>query len=247
MAQQIKTEKTTIQLWSVIDHALTRKLDSLYIKRDPYLNALLTTEIEQLNLEMDFRNSDAVATRLSERKLPDRVKRTIELDDTLITRINDVLKDKNISRDAFINRVLFFLIVPSSYLDLLGIEYQNRHETIVNPLDGVRSILADPFYPIRAKNKSCFYTLACFPDAPFIENGHNLFCLNIAINEKEWARLNGTTESLYKDLSAFKRQELTDQSSRNIPLKDCTSLTQLFFESSELIRKSKLLDSSKLK
>lgn len=193
-------KKVMVQLWGAIYKAINRDFRALHIKRDAYLNDLLSREIEDLEKEVTFRNSSEVFSRLTARPLPDRAKLTIELDETLIHRINSVLKDKNIPRDSFINRVLFFLLARDSHLSALGIDYERKTRIEGKPLDDARNFLHDPFYPIRVENSDKFYTIPCFQDGPFGRNGPNLFALNTAISDEDWALMNITLEDLGESL-----------------------------------------------
>lgn len=197
-----KKKKIMVQLWSFILQSMEREFTSLHIKRDSYLNDLLSREIEKLDSEVTFRNSDEVRARFNERKLPNRVKLTIELDVALVARIDKVLNDKNIPRDSFVNRVLFFLLARKPLLDNLCIQYKSRSEAVANSLDGARGFLVDPFWHIRTSNHGQFYTLAHFPDCPFIAKGPNLFALNVAISEQDWKMMNISGEDFLAKLTA---------------------------------------------
>lgn len=199
---ETKKKKIMVQLWSFILQAMEREFTSLHLKRDSYLNDLLSREIEKLDSEVTFRNSDAVRARFNERKLSNRVKLTIELDVALVARIDKVLIDKNIPRDSFLNRVLFFLLAKKPLLDTLGLKCQSRSEAIANPLDGARGFLVNPFFHIRICNDGRFYTLACFPDGPLPPNGPNLFALNTAIYEQDWKLMNNSAEGFLAELTA---------------------------------------------
>ena len=47
--------------------------------------------------------------------------------------MHQVLTDRNISRNAFINRGLFFLVAKPDHLKRLGIDYEKRVDTLVKP------------------------------------------------------------------------------------------------------------------
>lgn len=193
-------KRIMVQLWGTLAKAIKRDFKALNLKRDRYLNDLLTQEIEELAREVTFRNSDAVRARLQEQKLPDRVPMTIELDESLVTRIDAVLREKNIPRDSFVNRVLFFLVAKESMLDQLGIEFQRRSETSGKPLADALGNLYDPFFHIREANDGRFYTLACFREWTFGEKGPNLFALNVAIDDDAWAAMNLSANDLLMEM-----------------------------------------------
>jgi len=182
--------KIMVQICGAVLDALNKEFRRLHIKRDSYLNDLLTNEIELLNDEVKFRNRDEVAKLIRERPLSDRKKFTLELDETLINRMSDVLNDKNIFRDSFINRVFFFLIARDRHLTKLGIEYDRDNRIEGNPLDDASWFMGNPFDPIRTMNNGRFYTIHCFPDRVIWRNFPNLFGLNTAICDADWELMN---------------------------------------------------------
>lgn len=185
-----------VQVWGAIDRAIRRDFRALHIKRDSYLNSLLSKEIENLAKEVRSPNSEEVYRRLLDRPLPDRAKLTLELDEALVERMSQVLKRRNIPRDSFINRVLFFLLARDEHLKALGIAYERSAPIAGKPLTDAWSFLNDPFFAIRAMNHDQFYTIACFADGPLGSNGPNLFGLNTAISEEDWIAMNTTKEDL---------------------------------------------------
>lgn len=199
-----------MQLWGTLAKAIDRDFKALHIKRDGYLNDLFAREIEELAREVTFRNSDDVRERIRNRALPNRVKLNLDLDETIVARIDEVLKERNIPRDSFVNRVLFFLVAKKSHLDALDIEYEKDSEASAKPLDDARGFLHNPFFHIRSQNDGCFYTLSCFPDAPFGRNGPNLFAMNTAISEQDWAVMNINSDELLTELGIRPIKEASD-------------------------------------
>jgi hypothetical protein len=184
-------KRIMVQLWETLAKAIDRDFKALNLKRDRYLNDLFGKEIEELAKEVGFRNSDAVRARLQEQKLPNRVPLTVELDETLVKRIDEVLNERNIPRDSFVNRVLFFLVAKQSMLERLGIEFERRGLPVsAKPLADALGYLYDPFFHIRSANNGLFYTLSCFHASSFGSKGPNLFALNVAIDEHTWELMN---------------------------------------------------------
>lgn len=190
-----------VQLWGTLAKAIDRDFKLLHLKRDRYLNDLLGKEIEELNSEVKFRNSDEVRARIQGQKLPNREKLTLELDESVIDRIDAVLAEKNIPRDSFVNRVLFFLVAKESMLDRLDIAYERRGQVTAKPLADAMAFLYDPFFHIREANEGRFYTLTCFHEHAFGAQGPNLFAMNTAISEEDWAALNINTDDLLEELA----------------------------------------------
>ena len=111
-----------------------------------------------------------------------------------------MLRDKNIPRDSFVNRVLFFLVAKEPMLDQLGIEFERRSEASGKPLADALGNLYDPFFHIRQANDGRFYTLSCFREWTFGEKGPNLFALNVAIDDDAWAAMNLDADDLLIEL-----------------------------------------------
>lgn len=194
MEQENKTQspkvKITVQIWGALAKSINREFKALHIRRDMYLNDLLKREIEELDKEVNFRNTDEIRYRLQGNKLPNRIKVTLELDESLVERMAIVLKEKNIPRDAFINRVLFFLAARREHLDALGINHGYQEAPVMrSPISGAWNSLYSPFMDIRKSNDGRFYTLPCFADGPFGQDGPNLFAMNCAIDEGNWKQI----------------------------------------------------------
>ncbi|OGA42464.1 MAG: hypothetical protein A3G25_07135 [Betaproteobacteria bacterium RIFCSPLOWO2_12_FULL_63_13] len=155
-------KRVMVQLWGTLATSISKHFNALHLKRDSYLNDLFTREIEALAHEVTFRNSDVVRQHFREHPLPNRVKLNLELDATLVQRMDDVLKEKNIPRDSFVNRVLFFLVAKDAHLDYLGVEYDKESPATAKPLNDAKGFLLNPFFHIRSNNDDRFYTLVCF-------------------------------------------------------------------------------------
>ena len=200
-------KRIMVQLWGTLAKAIDKNFRAMHIKRDGYLNDLFAREIENLAQEVTFRNADEVRKRLQERPFPDRVKLTLELDEQVVARIDEVLMEKNIPRDCFVNRVLFFLVAKESHFDYLGIEYDKESPATAKPIDDAKGFLYNPFSHIRSANENRFYTLAYFADGPFGKNGPNLFAMNTAITPDDWLIMNTSLDDLLGDLGIPSTEE----------------------------------------
>jgi hypothetical protein len=199
MLKETKT-KMLVQVWDVLARAIKRDLRSLHITRDTYLNALFKREIEELAREVEFSTPHDAYRHVKKRlRGLNRERMTIAVDREVAERISQVLIEKNISRDAFVNRVLFFLVAKPAHLKMFGIEFARRQELEVKPLDDAWVFLHDPFVNVRLSNDGAFYTLL-FYDELLAKNWPNLFGLNCAISAKEWELINAPRESLLGEL-----------------------------------------------
>lgn len=182
-------KRIMVQIWGKLARTIDTDFKSLHLKRDSYLNSLISNEIAELAREITFRNPDAFRDRLVSRKLPDRVKWTIELDEDTAATLERVLTERNIPRDSFVNRVLFFLVAKKPALDYLGFWFDRKGDVGAKPLEDAAGFLHDPFFHIRTANQG-FYAGLQFPDGPFGKGGPNLFALNTAVSEEDWEIFN---------------------------------------------------------
>lgn len=193
-------KKILVQVWDVLARAIKRDLRALHISRDTYLNSLLRHEIAELAREITFSTPDD-AYRLIKKRLRglSRERMTIAVDRDVAEIIDQVLKQKNISRDAFVNRILFFLVAKPEHLKRFEIEFDYQQGVGVKPLDDAWSFLHDPFFNIRNCNDGAFYTLM-IPDKEIAQDWPNLFGLNCAISARDWELINTSFESLLDEL-----------------------------------------------
>jgi hypothetical protein len=196
MLETTNKTKILVQAWPLATASVNRHLRGIHVKRDSYLNSLLTQEIERLADEIDFETPSDARTKIK-RRLRDLepTPMTIVLDRRLVERMDIVLRERNISRNAFINRVLFFLVVKPVFLDRLNIAYVRSTECLVKPLDDAGSSLFNPFYNIRDANDWQFYSLF-IQEEPIAENWPSLFGLNCAIKADSWRLMNMTLPDL---------------------------------------------------
>ena len=188
-------KRIMVQVWDTLASAIKRDFKALNIKRDRYLSNLFGSEIDRLAEEVTFRNADEVRQRLVDRRLPKRVKWTLELDEDVAGRLDRVLTERNIPRDSFINRVLFFLVAKEGTLKRLGVDFKAKGYVSAKPLEDALGFLYDPFFHIREANDECFYTVPWFPDSTIASNWPNLFALNTAISADDWKLMNRTLDS----------------------------------------------------
>ena len=190
--------KIMVQVWEPIAQGLDRRLRALHIRRDAFLNDLLEHEVEELEKEMGFRNEDEVRRYLDAAiaGLPNRRKLTLTISEEVIQRLDQVLKEKNVPRDSFINRILFFLLAKPSHLEIFGLNFNRRIDSEITPLADAGGSLYDPFFNIRSSNDGLFYTIPCFPDSPLGKKWPNLFGLNCAVEEQFWKIMRGEIDIL---------------------------------------------------
>jgi hypothetical protein len=131
MAIAEKTENKTKVLVNVYEPVIAimkRKLDAACLKRDAYLDKALHIEAGFLREEVATPNSDKaknyIVDNLKQLKLKPL---NLLLSTETVELINEVCKEKNIPRDAFINRVFLLLIATDTVIDALFYRVIRNH------------------------------------------------------------------------------------------------------------------------
>ena len=166
-------KKILVNVWKPLIARLNKKIDEAFLQRDAYLDRVFGNEAEMLDKEMEQPNSKEARAHLAEHlSLLDRKQVNFALSPETVKAINDVCVCKNVPRDSFINRVLFFLVAdnPRIFEKLLGIpiysywnhilldayESGEQHPPLTPyHLEGSLNVLKDlafedPFWTIRA-------------------------------------------------------------------------------------------------
>lgn len=182
MAKAAK-KKILVNVYKPLRAKLNERVDAACLQRDAYLDRILSNEAGLLEKELPAPNSSDARAHLSAHLgLLDRTQVNLALHPETVEAINTACENRNVPRDAFINRVLLCLVTPNKKLfeRMLGIDiswyYVNRvlfnshHEPPLTPwhLDGSLSVIEDmvnedPFWAIRAcieaarKEEDCLY------------------------------------------------------------------------------------------
>lgn len=131
MAIAEKTENKTKVLVNVYEPVIAimkHKLDAACLKRDAYLDKALKSEAGFLREEVTTPNSDKaknfIADNLKQLKLKPL---NLLLSTETVELMNEVCKEKNIPRDAFINRAFLLLIASDTVIDVLFFGLFKKH------------------------------------------------------------------------------------------------------------------------
>jgi hypothetical protein len=167
------TEKTKVlvNVYEPLIAIMKHKFDAACLKRDAYLDKAFKSEAGFLKEEVTVPNSDKaknyIADNLKQLKLKPL---NLLLSTETVELINEVCKEKNIPRDAFINRVFFLLIASNSVLKALFtdermkfddyhlLDYEGTYNAAEggffdrsNVLDTIEEFVAtSPFWRLRA-------------------------------------------------------------------------------------------------
>lgn len=142
---------------------LNRRLEQLHIRRDAFLNHMIGSELLYLREEMQGKRLSSKARRYVSGELKRLVSFgsesavNIVVDTTTADALNALVKDTNMVRDAFINRLILFLRSTDSLLDHLRLpktvrsrEFESGVPDVpTSPLRAIEDAYADPLFYLR--------------------------------------------------------------------------------------------------
>lgn len=163
----MSSTKITLKVEERILRSFNEMLEQCHMKRDGFLHHAIKTEIPFL--EEDLKglclSHDArqyISAQLRKMKL---VTINVVVDKDTANKLRHVMKAHNIIRDAFINRLILFLICPESLQEELELQRVLRNEmeretpsgrTIyelpsvsISPLEAIKDTVSDPLHYIR--------------------------------------------------------------------------------------------------
>jgi hypothetical protein len=168
-----KSSKITVSAWRPVWSKLEKKLETACLNRDAYLSALVSSELDHLQVEMPIANSDE-AQRFINKQLRalinhDATPLSIALSPEVALKLNAICSEKRIVRDAFFNRLFLFLAFgprmaglllfrllwvdekakPEQWTKMVWSEYKHDgpfFENVFEPFLAHR----EPLWPIRA-------------------------------------------------------------------------------------------------
>ena len=162
MKREAEAQKVSVRIWRDLIPKLDKKIEAACLRRDAYLSKVIGAEVQRLDSGVSVPNSEQAFAFISKRL--DRLDRKLvsfTLDATVAEHLNKVCADKRIVRDAFFNRLIFFLVAPSNVVDrILGVGWDSElreaelaigiHRGAIYPFDdSVIDALVDPLWPIH--------------------------------------------------------------------------------------------------
>jgi hypothetical protein len=121
---EINKTKILVKVHEPLIAIMQHKMEAACLKRDAYLDKALRVEAEFLRKEIATPNSDKaknyIAAQLGDLKLKPL---NLLLSTETVDLINEVCKEKNVPRDAFMNRFFLLLIASDTILSALFREF----------------------------------------------------------------------------------------------------------------------------
>ncbi len=145
-------KKIGVKVWQPIIDKLDRKIESGCLRRDAYINQILSIEIDRLDEEITQSNSEAARdfivgklNRLNRKMV------TFSLRSDLVDRLDEICASKLIVRDAFFNRILFMLIAKPTTIErvLLGMLDFDWKKKVWDEHSCDWGVFASTFYPLE--------------------------------------------------------------------------------------------------
>jgi len=157
----MKTKKILVKIWVPLLNKVNVMAKDACLKRDSYLNNVLSYEAKMLGKEVRKANSEQAKKYLSSKLLALKNFKSVNLllEEKTIEIINNVCSEKNIPRDSFINRVLLLLTANWDTLESLFEGYGDSIPEVIGEND------EQHYFPYRA---SVLDTIAEFTETdPF--------------------------------------------------------------------------------
>ena len=154
----MKQTKITVKVYEPLLKSFNKKLETCFIKRDAFLNHMIKSEVRNLASDTKGLQLSNPARRYISGELKRLGTKTINVvvDKDTAETLNLTIKETNMVRDAFINRLILFLNASETFLERRGIATQINDRSLSNtesistsPLQGIMSIVHDPFFYLR--------------------------------------------------------------------------------------------------
>ncbi|MDD5240589.1 MAG: hypothetical protein PHG47_02585 [Sulfuricella sp.] len=155
--------KITVKVYKPLMTAFNDKLDKLHIKRDRFLNDMIQSEAKNLATDMEGKSLSPKAKRyiINELGRLDTVPVNIGVDKITANKLNEIIKESNMVRDAFINRLILFLLSPNAFLNTLELPLDVTDPILkpceplsTSPLQAIEQVSSDPLFYLRTAVKN---------------------------------------------------------------------------------------------
>lgn len=151
--------KITVKIFAPLLKDFERQIESLFIKRDAFLNSVIQEEIKHLARDMQGKKLSSKANRYISGELMRLGTKQVNIvvDQSTADALNVVVKETNIVRDAFFNRLILLLRSDTDFVKHLdlpefinGSEFESGIEQMPTcPLAAMAAVQNDPLYYLR--------------------------------------------------------------------------------------------------
>jgi hypothetical protein len=180
-AQELGLTKLTVKLFEPMYVDFDRQLSNALLRRDAFLDRMIAHEIPYLHEDLQGKSLSNEANRYISHCLKGLGgKKTLPLKTVSISvrhetaeSLRSVVREHNLVRDAFLNRLIALLRSSENLLDALGLpsrirwnRIDNTEDPTISPLRNIADTLNDPLFYLRAaceKQYGCGLYLLEFP------------------------------------------------------------------------------------
>jgi hypothetical protein len=189
----MNTTKITIKIHEPLLKAFDKQLESVFLKRDAFLNHIIKREITNLAEQLEGKRLSPKAKRYISQELKRLGTKNINVvvEKEVAKVLNEIVERHNIVRDAFMNRLILFLHSSDELLTYLNLPLnitdmpkRSGYEGMpTSPFFAIESVIFEPFYYLeiaaKQKHNSGVYLLdlppknvgfSCFIDDYLIPN-----------------------------------------------------------------------------
>lgn len=155
----MKTRKLTVKIPARLWQSFSEMADAAFINRTAFLDNLLVCELPKVEHDL----SGYVLTPQARRHIATLLKTknpipvTFEIKEATAEKLNQVVADHGLNRDALIGRIIFFVRVSDAWLTKWelptvagSLERVMTFELEASPMKALQSIHSDPLQYIRA-------------------------------------------------------------------------------------------------
>ena len=163
-----QTTKITAKIYKPLLNNFNKQVDSLFLKRDAFLNSMIKGEVQHLASDLEGKKLSVRAKRYiaGELKQMGTVQVNIVVDKYTADQLNAIVNETNIVRDAFLNRLIMLLRSSPTllnYLDLpeyiTGSEFESGIDPMpTSPLRAIEAVQSDPLFYLRVAAEERYKT-----------------------------------------------------------------------------------------
>ena len=155
--------KITAKFFKPMYDDFDRQLYRLMFKRDAFMDKMIEQELSALRADLAGKRLSAKANayisgelkKLGGRKVPPLHPVSIKLRKSTAQALEEIVRESNLVRDAFLNRLVMFLRSSDRLLTKLGMatainDVPGAQTMPTSPMKVLEEVLADPFFYLRA-------------------------------------------------------------------------------------------------
>lgn len=147
--------KVTIKVFTPLREEFEARLQELHTKRDWFLDHLIGCELPYLEADLRGKKLSTSMRRYISRSLKrmGTSQINVSLRGSTARKLNEIVRQTNIVRDSFINRLMYFSLAREPLLRYIGVPLLDGNKSIENIpigyLDAMRFVQTDPLARLR--------------------------------------------------------------------------------------------------